>query len=62
MNPNEAKQEYARHLSDATHCFCRALRMERMGDLRAADANWLDGIYNNMQALRQNLQEAIALH
>ncbi len=62
MDLETAKNEYAQMVSNASHCFRRALRMEKMGDSRAADANWVDGIHWNMQSQRDNLQKALALH
>jgi len=62
MTKEQAKSEYAQHISDASHCFRRALRMEKLGYTHAANANWVDGIYNNMQCMRDNLQTALALY
>lgn len=62
MTLEQAKNEYAEMVSNASHCFRRSIRMERMNDLRAADASWQDGIHWQMQSQRDNLQNALALH
>ena len=59
MNLEQAKSEHAQMTSNAKHAFRRATRMELVGNLDAADANWKAGIYWTAQADRENLQTAL---
>lgn len=62
MDLEQAKNEYALMVSNASHAFRRALRNEKKGYSDAADINWRSGIYWQAQSQRDNLQEALALH
>ena len=61
MTFEQAREEYAKMVHNACCAFGRALRAERREDAANADAAWLAGIKWNMNAQRENLQEALAL-